>query len=95
VTIWELSAGQWEITLNDTTSGRGFASQVSYTGSGDLTAEWIVEQPNGSPATGYAATTTFSNLETSQAGNGMLDVTAPGETPGPLTSSGFSLSDYN
>jgi large repetitive protein len=95
VNIWQISSGQWEITLNDITSGQGFAIQVSYTGSGDTTAEWIVETPDGSPATGYASTSTFSNLQASQAGTGMLDLSTPGATPGTLTGSGFSISDYN
>jgi hypothetical protein len=95
VNIWQISSGQWEITLNDITSGQGFATQVSYTGSGDTTAEWIVETPDGSPATGYASTSAFSNLQASQAGTGMLDLSTPGATPGTLSGSGFSISDYN
>ena len=94
VNIWQVSTGQWEITLNDTTSGQGFATQVSYSG-GDDTAEWIVETPDGSAATGYASTSTFSNLGASQAGSGMLELSTPGATPGALTTSGFSISDYN
>jgi hypothetical protein len=95
VNIWQISSGQWEITLNDTTSGQGFATQVSYTGSGNTTAEWIVETPDGAAATGYASTSTFSNLQASQAGTRMLDLSTPGATPGTLTGSGFSISDYN
>ena len=92
--IWQLSAGQWEITLNDTTSGQGFATTVTYSGA-DTTAEWIVETPSGSTATGYGATSTFSSLQTSQAGTGMLDLSTTGATPGALSSSGFSITDYN
>jgi len=94
VNIWQISSGQWEITLNDTTSGQGFATQISYSGA-DMTAEWIVETPDGAAATGYASTSTFSNLQASQAGTGMLDLSTPGATPGTLTDSGFSISDYN
>ena len=94
VNIWQISSGQWEITLNDTTSGEGFGTQVSYSGT-DMTAEWIVETPDGAAATGYASTTTFSNLQASHAGTGMLDLSTPGATPGTLTASGFSISDYN
>jgi large repetitive protein len=94
VDIWQVSSGQWEITLNDTTSGQGFATTVSYSGA-DLTAEWIVETPSGVGATGYASTSTFSNLQTSQAGSGMLDLSTAGASPGALTASGFSISDYN
>jgi hypothetical protein len=94
VNIWQISAGLWEITLNDTTSGQGFATSVSYSGT-DLTAEWIVETPSGSAPTGYASTSAFSNLQASQAGSGMLELSTPGATPGPLTGSGFSISDYN
>lgn len=94
VNIWQLTSGEWEVTLNDTTSGQGFATEVSYTGS-DLTAEWIVETPDGSAATGYASTSTFSGLQASQAGSGMLELSTTGATPGALSSSGFSVSDYN
>jgi hypothetical protein len=95
VTIWEISSGRWEITLNDTTSGQGFAVQASYSGSGDTTAEWIVENSADAPAVGYAATSSFTNMAASQAGSGMLDLSTTGATPGALTSSGFSISDYN
>lgn len=94
VNIWQISSGVWEITLNDTTSGQGFAAQVSYTGTDD-TAEWIMETPSGSSATGYASTSTFSNLAASQSGSGMLELSTTGATPGSLTGGGFSISDYN
>jgi hypothetical protein len=94
VSIWQISTGQWEITLNDTTTGQGFAATVSYTGA-DLTAEWIVETPSGSAATGYASTSTFTNLGASQAGSGMLELSSTGASPGAISSSGFSISDYN
>ena len=95
VNIWQISSGKWEITLDDTTSGQGFAAQVSYTGSGDLTAEWIVETPDGSAPAGYAATSTFTNLQGSQAGNGMLEQPSTGVTVSSLTNGGFSISDDN
>jgi hypothetical protein len=95
VNIWQITSGQWEITLNDTTSGQGFATTVSYTGSGDTTAEWIVETPSGSPATGYASTSMFSNLQASASGSGMLELSTTGATPGALTTGGFSLPDFN
>jgi hypothetical protein len=94
VNIWQITSGQWEITLNDLTSGQAFATQVSYTGTDD-TAEWIVETPDGSAATGYASTSTFSNLQASQSGTGTLGLSTTGATPGTLTSSGFTISDYN
>jgi hypothetical protein len=94
VNIWQLSGGEWEITLNDTTSGRGFAAQVSYSGADD-TAEWIVETPSGAMATGYGATTVFSNLAASQTGSGMLELSTTGATPSALTANGFSIDDYN
>ena len=94
VYIWQLSAGQWEITVNDMTSGRGFRTSVSYTGA-DTTAEWIAETPSGSVATGYGATSTFSNLQTSQVGSGLLELSTPGAIPGSLTANGFSITDYN
>ena len=94
VNIWQLGSSEWEVTLNDTTSGQGFAAQVSYSGT-DETGEWIVETPSGSAATGYAATSTFSNLAASQSGTGMLELTTTGATPSSLTGSGFSISDYN
>lgn len=94
VNIWQVSAGQWEMTLDDLTSGQGFAVQVSYTGTDD-TAEWIVENSAGAPAVGYGATSTFSNLQASQAVTGILDLSITGATPSSLTSSGFSITDYN
>lgn len=93
VAIWQVSTGQWEITLNDTTSGQGFATQVSYTGTDD-TAEWIVEEDDTQAATGYGATTSFSNLQASQTGTGMLDLSALNGTPGTLSGSGFTLTQY-
>ncbi len=92
VNIWETSASDWEITLNDTTSGQGFDASVSYSGPG-ATAEWVVETPAGSSATGYAATSTFSNLRASQTGTGMLQEPSTGVTISSLTASGFSVSD--
>ncbi|MGH2862554.1 MAG: G1 family glutamic endopeptidase, partial [Solirubrobacteraceae bacterium] len=94
VNIWQLSSGQWETTLNDVTSGQGFAVQVSYTGTND-TAEWIMETPSGSSATGYASTSVFSSMAASQAGTGMLELATTGCTPGTLSGSGFSITDYN
>lgn len=94
VNIWQLSVGEWEITLNDTTSGQGFATQVGYTG-GDTTAEWIVETPANSPVTNYGAISTFTNLQASQAGTGMLELSTNGTSPSALTSSGFSFTDLN
>jgi hypothetical protein len=94
VNIWQISSGHWEITLNDTTSGHGFATSASYAGPA-ATAEWIVETPAGSPATGYPATSTFSNLGVSQAGTGILEEPSTGVTVSSLTSSGFSISDDN
>ena len=95
VNIWQTTIGIWEITLNDTTSGQGFATQVNYNGSGNTTAEWIVETPAGSSVTGYPATSTFSNLGVSQAGTGILEEPSSGVTVSSLTSNGFSISDDN
>jgi hypothetical protein len=94
VNIWQLSAGQWEMTLNDVTDGEGFDVQVSYTGNGDTTAEWIMEEDSTQAATGYGATSVFSKMLASQTGNGMLECIAPNETPGSLTSGGFTLTQY-
>jgi hypothetical protein len=60
-----------------------------------MTAEWIVENSADAPGVGYAATSSFTNMAASQAGSGMLDLSTTGATPGALTSSGFSISDYN
>ena len=91
VAIWQTSVGEWEITLNDLTNGAGFAVQEAYTGD-TSTAEWIVEESPGQGAVSYTSTSTFSGLSASQTGSGVEDSTAPGLSPGPLTSSGFTLS---
>ncbi|MHB1549356.1 MAG: G1 family glutamic endopeptidase, partial [Acidimicrobiales bacterium] len=44
VTIAELSAGEWSITLKDDTSGASFTTDQTYDGPA-TSAEWIVEAP--------------------------------------------------
>jgi hypothetical protein len=87
--IWQVSAGQWEITLNDITNGVGFQVQQAYTGN-TSTAEWILEDNGGGAPVGYTSSSTFSNLTASQASTGMVEQTDPGGTPGPISGSGFT-----
>jgi len=95
VNIWQISTGTWEITLNDTTSGQGFATQVSYSGT-DETAEWITEGGTGNPPQFYEGSVTFSNLAASQAGSGMvglaIDGSAGSSYPSALSNDSFSTS---
>ena len=91
VYIWEISSGEWELTLNDLTNGQGFAVQDAYSGN-TATAEWVVEEGQGQPAVGYTSTSTFSNLTASQAGSGVIETTDPGGSPGSLSSGGFTVS---
>jgi hypothetical protein len=101
VSISQLSAGLWRITVTNDTTGQTFSTTQSYSGSGE-SAEWIVEAPI-SAITGaiealgpYAPTVRFSNLST--AGTQTL-VTAEvmvqnGVTvsePSALTPAGFNI----
>lgn len=43
--ITEIAAGQWTITITDTTTGKTFSTSVSYASS-HATAEWIQEDPS-------------------------------------------------
>ncbi len=101
VTINQLSAGLWRITVTNDTTGQTFSTTQSYSGPGE-SAEWIVEAPI-SAITGdiealgpYAPNVRFSNLST--AGTQTL-VTAEvmvqnGVTvsePSALTPAGFNV----
>ena len=101
VSINQLSAGLWRITVTNDTTGQTFSTTQSYSGPGE-SAEWIVEAPI-SAITGaiealgpYTPNVTFSNLST--AGTQTL-VTAEvmvqnGVTvsePSALTPAGFNV----
>jgi Peptidase A4 family/Putative Ig domain len=69
VSINQLSAGLWRITVTNDTSGQTFSTTQSYSGTGE-SAEWIVEAPI-SASTGnievlgsYTPNVGFSNLST-------------------------------
>lgn len=93
VNIWQTGTDEWEATLNDITSGQGFATPISYSGP-TSTAEWIVEGRSGNPSLFYNGSVTFTNLAASQPGTGMLDIAMNGSygtsTPSALSGSGFS-----
>jgi Peptidase A4 family len=67
VTISELSAGLWSITVTDDTTGQTFTTNLPYSGPAQ-SAEWIVEAPTmvsgGTTFTlgNYSPAVTFSNL---------------------------------
>ena len=66
VTLRQLSAGSWSISVVDNTSGQSFQTTQSYNGAGS-SAEWIVEAPtlgSGRIATlgPYTPNVTFSNM---------------------------------
>lgn len=94
VYIWQVSSGEWEITLNDVTNGQGFAVEEPYAGAG-ATAEWIIEGGDGNPATFYNGTVTFTNLQTSSAGTGVVEYSMDDvfgvSTPSALNSVGFNV----
>ena len=98
VSIAQQAAGQWSISLLDTTSGASFTTDQSY--SGPLSsAEWIVEAPevNGSISTmADYTTTTFSRLGVTGPYSSQVEVlmVQSGQqvsTPSALTTSGFSV----
>jgi len=94
VNIWQISSGEWEITLNDVTNGQGFAVQEPYSGPG-ATAEWVMEGSDGNPTPFYNGTLTFTNLRASAAGIGAVDMIMDDvygvSTPSTLGGVGFSL----
>ncbi len=69
VTISQLAAGLWAITVTDDTTGQTFTTDQSYSGPAQ-SAEWIVEAPTlisaGTTFTlgNYSPAVTFSNLGT-------------------------------
>jgi hypothetical protein len=68
--ITELSSGTWQVTISDTTSGRGYSADMSYSGPAD-SAEWIVERPEVNGTLSNLAnfgTTAFSNAVVNGAG---------------------------
>ena len=48
VTIWEIKAGNWAITMDDNTSRVNFRAEENYTGAGS-TAEYVVDAPSSVP----------------------------------------------
>lgn len=90
VYLWQVSSGEWEITLNDLTSGAGFQVEEAYSGD-TSTAEWIDEIAGGQGAVGYTSTSTFSHLTASQTGTGVVEQTDPGGNPGSLSGAGFTV----
>ena len=103
VTIEEVTATIWGITLTDNTTGQTFTTDQTYTDS-LASAEWIVEAPTAQPAGtvdtlgDYAPAVTFSSLGVTGTQTALDDwiMVQNGvqvSTPSALTSSGFSV-DY-
>jgi peptidase A4-like protein/putative Ig domain-containing protein len=101
VTINQLSAGLWRITVTNDTSGQTFTTTESYSGIG-ASAEWIVEAPI-SASTGkietlgpYTPNVTFSNLSTTGTQTSLTDEVmvqngVAVSTPSVFTPAGFSV----
>ncbi|CAG4926876.1 unnamed protein product, partial [Acidithrix sp. C25] len=103
VSISQVSGGQWQINVTDTTNGESFSTVSSYSGPAS-SAEWIVEAPqiNGSVAT----LTPFSDVKfvnasrsTSATLNSLIpfDMYQGGSlvaSPGPISSSGSFTVSY-
>ncbi|MHB8322922.1 MAG: G1 family glutamic endopeptidase [Candidatus Dormibacteria bacterium] len=99
VTIGQVSASLWDITLADNTKGQSFTTDQTYTGP-LASAEWIVEAPtdNGvqSILGGYSPDVTFSGLgmtgsETALDEWIMVQNGVQVSTPSALTASGFNV----
>jgi Peptidase A4 family/Putative Ig domain len=101
VTISELSAGLWAITVTDDTTGQTFTTDQSYSGPAQ-SAEWIVEAPTliaaGTVFTlgNYSPAVTFSNLgtigtPTSLYGVVMVQNGVPVSMPSALVPAGFTV----
>jgi hypothetical protein len=101
VTISQLSAGLWSISLKNDTTGQAFSTTQSYSGPGS-TAEWIVEAPT-SGSTGaldtlghYVPNVTFRNLRISGTQGQLREVVmiengVAVSGPSTLTSAGFTV----
>ena len=98
VTITQQSAGQWSISLVDTTSGASFTTDQSYTGPLS-SAEWIVEAPEVNGAISQMAdytTTTFTQLGltgpySSEVESLMVQNGQQVSTPSALSTAGFEV----
>jgi Peptidase A4 family len=101
VTISQLSAGLWAITVTDDSTGQTFTTDQSYSGP-TQSAEWIVEAPTlisaGTTFTlgNYSPAVTFSNLgttgtPTSLYGVVMVQNGAPISMPSAWVPAGFTV----
>jgi hypothetical protein len=99
VTIGQVSASEWGITLTDDTNGQSFTTDQTYTGPGS-SVEWIVEAPTVSGATTtlapYSPAVTFSDLRLGGTETGLTEfvMTQAGiqvSTPSALTGNGFNV----
>jgi len=99
VTIQQLSASEWSITVKDDTNGESFVTDQTY--DGPLTsAEWIVEAPTQnnsvSPLAPYSPEVSFSDLtvigsETTLTKVLLIQNNQQLSTPSAFTSSGFNV----
>jgi hypothetical protein len=101
VTISELSAGLWAITVTDDTTGQTFTIDQPYSGPAQ-SAEWIVEAPTLVSANtvftlgNYSPAVTFSNLGTVGAPTSLYGVVmvqngVPVSMPSALVPAGFTV----
>jgi len=101
VSLTQIGAGQWDIEIEDDSTGQTFATTQAYTGPG-ATAEWIVEAPTsgltGTPMTlaDYQPDVTFTGLRVTGTQGPLLALTmtagaGPISVPSALTANGFAV----
>ncbi|HUY30788.1 MAG TPA: G1 family glutamic endopeptidase [Acidimicrobiales bacterium] len=100
VTIGEVTAATWQITLADVTTGQSFSTVQAYDGPG-ASAEWIVEAPtSGSGAQftlgAYGPPVSFTGLritgtELALTADVMMQGTAPISVPSVYSANGFAV----
>jgi hypothetical protein len=99
VSIDELSAGEWKISIFDVTSGDDFTIEQAYSGPG-TSAEWIVEAPTSGSTSSvvtlldYTPAVTFTELGVTGSASGLyrivLDQNSQAvSTPSALDATGF------
>ncbi|HWB23027.1 MAG TPA: G1 family glutamic endopeptidase [Gaiellaceae bacterium] len=99
VTIGQVSAGLWSISLVDETTGQSFSTQQAYSGGGG-SADWIVEAPSQSTGAvdtlGEYTPVTFGNLGVTGPATatyewGMVQSKIVVSLPSALTAAGFTI----
>jgi hypothetical protein len=100
VTIGQVSAGTWNVLVNDDTNGVTYSINQAYAGPA-LSAEWIVEAPFSTLTQSIETVGTFSPITFAQVGVNpvagtltrwqMVQNGAEVSTPSALSSNGFTV----